>query len=230
MPGIAYGTGLNGQSQLIRVLGRASVLPRSLDDGVLVDLSNAHRLNNPADSEAVSEVWLAPGAPPDIGRSLREQGISVQTTEHLAVARTDLLQQAVTRGAAVAGWLGLASLALALLALGAARIADSGRRTADWSSLRAAGLGAGAVRQLVVIEIAVPALFGVALGTAAGLLAVVAAAPQLPLVDSGTPGPPLDLALAWGPAGLVVAAAVAVVVVIAAVAALVEGRSGGGSR
>jgi hypothetical protein len=76
-----------------------------------------------------------------------------------------------------------------------------------------------------MIEVSVPALVGVVIGVAAGLLAIVSAAPRLPLVDQTTPGPPLDLHPAYGPMLIVVGVTAAIVLVIAGAAGLVEGRS-----
>ncbi|GAA3615821.1 FtsX-like permease family protein [Microlunatus ginsengisoli] len=225
LSGVAYGTGLPGLSQLIEVAGRAQVLPRSLDDGVLVDLRNARWTSDPSQNQAVSEVWLAPGASGQVVDSLRRQGIRVQSVERLADVRADLRAQAVTRGTAVAGWVGYAALLLALAGLVASRVADAVRRRADWASLRDAGLPARAVRGLTMIEVSVPALVGVVIGVAAGLLAIVSAAPRLPLVDQSTPGPPLDLHPAYGPMLIVVGVTAAIVLVIAGAAGLVEGRS-----
>ena len=45
--GVGYGAGLDGQQQKVLVVGQASILPRSLDNGVLVDLTNAQGLSDP---------------------------------------------------------------------------------------------------------------------------------------------------------------------------------------
>ena len=211
----ALGTGLDGNGQLISVVGRASVLPRALGDGALVDLRNAIGLSDPAKNTATNEVWLAPGAPASIGQALAAAGLQVQSRERLADARDTLLRQPTTRAAAVAVSLGYAAVLLAVLALVAARVADARRRRADWRSLGDAGLSAGTVRRLIAVEVALPALLGTALGLASGLAALALAAPRLPLVDVSTIGPPLDLGVSWTP---VVALGVGSAVVIAAIA------------
>lgn len=222
--GVGYGTGLDGQQQKIRVVGRASVLPRALDTGVLVDLANAQGLSDPATSQTIDEVWLAPDAPAAIEQQLVRAGLSVEKRESLTIERTALENQATTRGAAVAVTISAAALLLSLLALVAARWADAGHRAADWRSLREGGVGPGRLRRLVAIEIAVPALAAVLVGLLSGAAAAVIAAPRLPLVDLSAAGPPLDLSLAWPPIVAIGAGAAVVIGVIALLGALAEIR------
>lgn len=220
----AYGRGLNGQPQLLHIVGHASVLPRSLGDGVLVDLGNAARLSDPAENDAVSEVWLSGTAPADMERALTRAGLRIQSREDLDATRAALEQQPTTRAAAVARYLGCAALLLTLLALVAARVADVVRRRVDWRSLRDAGLTARSIRRLALVEIAVPALLGTALGVISGMAAVTLAAARLPLVDLSTPGPPLDLRLSW-PAAALVGLGVGVLILVGAfVGAALETR------
>lgn len=222
----AIGTGLDGQSQLLRVVGRASVLPRSLNDGVLVDLRNAGNLSDPAASEAVSEVWLALAAPANIESALTAAGMQIQSRELLGTVQHRLEEQGNTRGARVAVWIAYTTLLLTLLTLVAARMADASRRRADWATLRDAGLHPATVRRLVLVEVAAPALLGAVLGLAGGIAAVKVAAPRLPLVDVYAPGPPLDVALSWTPILVLGAATGVVIAVVAAVAAQLETRTG----
>lgn len=223
--GTAYGRGLDGQEQKLAVLGQASVLPRSLDDGVLVDLTNAQGLSDPANSLTVSEVWLAPDAAPGVEQQLSAQGLQVQSRELLSTTRSALQQQATTRGAAVAMIVGSAALVLTLLALVAARWADAGRRAADWRALREGGVSPRRLRHLVRVEIAVPAVLGVLVGLLSGAVTARIAAARLPLVDVAEPGPPLDLHLSWPPILLLGLGTVLVILVIAHVGAVAETRS-----
>lgn len=229
-PGIdqaASGNGLDGQPQLIRVVGHAAVLPRSTGDGVLVDLVAAQRLSDPADDGAVREVWLAPGTPPAVEESLTASGIRVDRRERLADRQGELQLQPSTRAAAASVWLAFAAMLLALVALAAARVADFRRRRADWRSLREAGLPVRAIRRLAFAEILTPALLGTLLGVAGGVGALVLAAGRLPLVDLRTAGPPLDLAPSWPAVGLVAVGVSLLLVVGAAVASAAEARDGG---
>lgn len=88
--GVGYGTGLDGQQQKVRVVGRASILPRALDTGVLVDLGNAQGLSDPATSQTIDEVWLAPDAPASVEQRLVQAGLSVEKRESLTTERTAL--------------------------------------------------------------------------------------------------------------------------------------------
>lgn len=223
-PDVATGIGLDGQSQLIKVAGRAAVLPRALADGVLVDLEDAQSLSNPADSEATSEVWLTKTAPPSIEQQLTARGVTVLSREHLDDTRKVLLQQGNTRGAVVALWVALAGLLTTLLTLVGARAADAARRRADWAALHDAGVPPSTTRLLAFVEIAVPSLLGAAVGLTAGILAIKLGASKLPIVDIYEPGPPLDLQLATAPLLLIAASATFVILFVAVVGARSETR------
>jgi hypothetical protein len=225
-PGTGFGTGLDGQQQKLKVVGRAQVLPRSLDDGVLVDLANAQGLSDPARSQTVDEVWLAPGVGAAVEQRLRDQGLSVQSRELLATTRAGLQSQAPTRGAAAAVIVSSAALVLALLALLVARWSDAGRRGADWQALREGGVDRRRLRRLARVEIAVPAVLGALLGMVSGAVAARIAGSRLPLVDLAAPGPPLDLQLSWTPILLLTGTTVLVVLVIAEIGARAETRPG----
>lgn len=224
LPDVAAGTGMDGQSQLIRVAGRATVLPRALADGVLVDLRDAQSLSNPADSEATSEVWLTRTAPASIEQQLAAQGITILSREHLEDTRQVLLQQGNTRGAVVAVWVALAGLLTTLLTLVGARAADAARRRADWSALHDAGVPPSTTRLLAFVEIATPSLLGAAVGLTSGILAIKLGASKLPLVDIYAPGPPLDLHLAAAPIATLAAGTTIVILATAVVGALAETR------
>ncbi|GAA2092678.1 hypothetical protein GCM10009841_01780 [Microlunatus panaciterrae] len=223
--GAGFGTGLDGQQQKLAIVGRAAVLPRSLDEGVLVDLANAQGLSDPSLSRTSNEVWLAPDAAPSIAKRLAAQGIRVQTRELLSDTRDDLQQQASTRGAAVAVIVGFAALLLTMLALVAARWADAGKRGEDWRALREGGVSPRRLRHLVRVEIAVPAVLGVLVGMLSGAVAARIAGARLPLVDRTEPGPPLSLHLSWPPILLLGLGTVLVIMVIAQVGAMAETRS-----
>ena len=224
MDSTAYGTGLAADPQLVRVVGRAQVLPRALDDGVLTDLRTASALVDPQDDSSTAEVWLAPGAPPGIEASLTASGFVVTGREQLADTSAALLREPATRGASVAQTVARAAVLLTLLALVAARVVDAPRRRADWRSIADAGVRARTLRRLAGVEIAVPALLAVVLGTASGVVAVLLSAPRLPLVDLSTPGPPLALGLDWSLVLLAALVSAVVVVVVAVVGAVLETR------
>ena len=225
-PDVTNGSGLDGRAQQLRVVGRTAVLPRTLDDGVLTDLANARGLVDPATVDAVAQVWLRAGAPPEVEQRLDRAGIRVQSRATRADKAAELRREGVPRAAVLSVWVGGLALLLTVLALVAARVADAGRRRRDWLALRQAGLGPRTLRRLAFVEVAGPALLGVATGLAAGLGAMVLAAGRLPLTDLEAFGPPLDLRLGWLPAAGLAGLAVVVVVLVAGVAAVAETRSG----
>lgn len=222
MTSVASGTELDGQSQLIKVVGRATILPRALDDGVLVDLRNAQALSNPADDEATSEVWLTRTAPATVEDQLTRQGIVVLSREHLDDTRQALLQQGNTRGALAAVWVAAAGLLITLLTLIGARAADADRRRRDWAALQDSGVTPRTTHLLAFVENAAPALLGALIGLASGVAAVTLGASRLPLVDVYAPGPTLDLHLAWPPLLALTAGAAVVTLTVAALGSHLE--------
>ena len=223
-PGVGYGTGLDGQQQKLAVIGQAAILPRSLDDGVLVDLGNAQGLVDPSRIRTVDQVWLAPGAGSATEQALADQGVQIVSRESLQTTRDELTSQATTSGAAIAAVVSGVALLVTLLALVAARWSDADRRGSDWRTLREGGIGRRRIRRLVLLEIGAPAVLGVLAGLLSGAVAVWIAAPRLPLVDFTAPGPPLDLTLSWAPILLIGGATVVVIALISAVGAVVESR------
>jgi predicted lysophospholipase L1 biosynthesis ABC-type transport system permease subunit len=222
---VGYGVGLDGQQQKLKVLGQASILPRSLNFGVLVDLDNAKGLVDPTTIQAIDEVWLAPDTPASVLQALTDQGLRVESRESLADTRSVLQNQATTRGAAVAVAISAVVLVLTLLALIAARWSDASSRGHDWRALREGGVSTDRLRRLVASEIAVPTLLAVLVGLLSGAVAAWIAAPRLPIVDLSTPGPPLDLRLEWWPIWVVGAGTVLLIMIIAGVGAVAEIRA-----
>ena len=219
------GRGLDGDPQLLQVVATAATLPRLLDDGVLVDLPTANRVSNPNEGGRSSMVWLSADAPAAIEDALRDAGVTVTGRQQVAEEAAYLDRQPATRAAAASLYLGVAASILTLIALVAARAADVRRRRPDWQSLRDGGLATTTVRRLALIEIGVPVLIGVLLGLGSGVLGFVLAAPRLPLVDLSTPGPPLDLTVAWVPVAALGLLVAVLVLAIAGGAASVETRT-----
>lgn len=220
------GTGLDGQPQQLTAVGRATILPRTLDEGVLVDLGHAGGLSDPAQSRTIDQVWLAADADAGLEQRLTEQGLRVQGKEQQSTVRADLEGQASTRGAAAAMIIGGAALLLTLLALIAARWTDADRRRMDWLVLREGGVSPRRLRGLVRTEIAVPNLLGVVVGALSGAAAARIAGSRLPVVDMAAPGPPLDLQLSWLPIMIISVGTAVLIMVIAQVGAMMETRTG----
>lgn len=225
-PDVVNGTGLDGGGRQVRVVGRAAVLPRSLDDGMLTDLANARGLVDPAAVQTIAQVWLRAGAPASVEQRLAEAGVRVQSRETRAERTAELRREAVPRAAVLSVWVGGLALLLSLVTLVAARVVDAGRRRRDWLALRQAGLRPPTLRRLAFVEVALPALLGAAIGLLAGSAAIGLAADRLPLNDAEAPGPPLDLTLAWPPVAALAGLVGLAILLVAAAAALAETRSG----
>ena len=214
IPGAARGVGLDGQAQLIRPVGHASVLPRALGDGVLVDLVAAQRLSDPSQTKAVSEVWMAPGQHPAVEAALKRLGVRVIGRSRLGVTRTALRAQAPTRATVIALTVALLSAVLVVVSLGAARRLDAPARRRDWRALRVAGVATTRIRRLVALEVAGPALAAVAAGAAVGTASYLLSVRRMP-IRLAAAGPPLDV----GPSGTTLAAVLATGVLLVALVA-----------
>ena len=225
IPDTINGVGMDGAPQLLRVVGQPAVLPRLLTEGVLVDLKTAQRLSDPSQGQRVDEVWLAAGAPARIEQSFTAAGVTVIGRQQIVTEARQLGRAPSTRAAAVAEQLGIAALLLTLIALVASRSADATRRRPDWKSLLDGGLTRRTVRRLAFVETAIPVIIGALLGVASGVIGFALAAARLPLVDLSTPGPPLDLRLAWPPVVLIAVVVLVVTVVISVITARTETRS-----
>ncbi|WP_460932668.1 FtsX-like permease family protein [Phycicoccus ginsengisoli] len=232
IPDAVAGTGLDGQSQLLALRGRASVLPRALGDGVLVDPERASALSDPSLDQAEPQVWLAAGASPAVVDRLVRAGVVVEGRELLATERDRLLRSPAALGSRLAAAMGAVALVLALLTVVAGRVAGASRRQADWIALGAAGVPRAQLRRLARVEIALPPVLGAALGAGAGWLAASLAAVRLPVVDLAAAGPPLDLTLSWLPLVVVLGTTVVVLVLVlvAGALALTETRDRSGRR
>ena len=222
---VVEGTGFDNQRQTMQVVGTAAVLPRSLDDGALVDLSVARKLSDPAQSTAASEVWLAPGNHAAVLRALTAQGLTIVSTQRLADARSALATGGPARAAAIAVVPALLAAALTVVLLAAAQAVDADRRRRFWAVGRLAGLRRGQLWRLTALGIAGPVLLAVVVGVVAGLVTVLLAGHRLPIFARGTITPPLDTTPSVGSLLAVVAVAALVAVVVTVVLAGRESRA-----
>lgn len=220
----AQGTGLDGQPQLLSLLGAAPVLPRSMGDGVLVDLGTISVLSDPTTAQVVNEVWLAPGNHPEVERRLTAAGLRVTGRSELATRQDAYTHEAPTRAALLTVLIAAAAAVLALQALVIARVIGAARRRRDWDSLRAAGLPRPRVATLSFAEVTVPALLGAAIGAAAGVAAFTLTGARLPLLAGAGATPPLDLSPPVGGLLSVLGAAVAAILLIGLLAAAADSR------
>ncbi len=186
------GSTLDRSPLVLQIVADAPTLPRLLDQGALVDLSQLERITDTSHAPASDEVWLAPGSHPTVVAALAGQGVRITGTDSLAATQADYRTDAPVRAADLTLGTAIAAVLLTLLAVVASRIVGLRARRRDWDSLRYAGLPAARLRRLSVIEFVVPNVVGALLGVAAGVLAFVLTATNLPLL-TGVPAPPPDL-------------------------------------
>lgn len=226
--GAVIGTSLADTPTLFHPVATATALPRSLRNGVLVDLASATRLTDPSVSVAAQQVWLAPGDHPVVLARLRSAGVRVLGDERASAAVAAGLRAATNRASVVAGVTALVGILFGLLALIAARTVDMAERRAEWATLRLSGLPDRAVRRLALIQSAVPSVLGALLGVVVGSVAATLIVGRLPLIVGEAPGPLLDGSAPVG--ALAVLAAAVVVLVTAAAAGVTTAEVGRGRR
>jgi hypothetical protein len=229
-PGTVQGIGLDGRPLLLRVAGVAAVLPRSLTDGVLVDLGQAAAVSDPAGRRVTSEVWLAPGAEAAVRDRLAAAGVRVTGREDLSARVRSLSRDTPARAADVSLAVAGAALALILVVLASNRVIDADRRRALWTVGRLSGLPRARLARIVAAEIAAPALVATVIGALAGLLSIGLAGVRLPLFAAGTAGPPLDVRPGLTAVAAVVAGLLVLVVLIAVTSAAAEAAQARRSR
>lgn len=224
LPHVVSGSDLAQRLLLLRIAGTAPVLPRSLDDGVLVDLSQLHRITDPSLSDAVDEVWLAAGAHPAVQRRLADEGVRVTAASTLAGAIAANERRAPPRALRLSLVTALVAALLTLLGLVAARVTSLPGRLRDWRTLLRAGVSAGRLRGLATLDATGPPAVGALFGVLAGLVAYVVTVQRLPLAPSDVGNPPADWTPSFAALGLLGAAAVIAVAVIGLVGAAIEVR------
>ncbi|MGT2427441.1 hypothetical protein [Amnibacterium kyonggiense] len=221
---VVTGSDLGQGRLLLRIVGKAPVLPRSLKDGVLVDLSQMDRIADPSQSIAVDEVWLAPGAHPAVLARLAAQGVRVITTSTLAEAIDVNEHRAPAEALRLSLVTAIVSALLTLLGLVAARVASLPGRLQDWRTLLRTGVGTDRLRWLVTLEATGPPAAGAVLGVFAALVAYLVTARRLPLAPLDVGNPPIDWTPSFAALGLLALAAVAVVLVVGSISAVIEVR------
>jgi putative ABC transport system permease protein len=223
VPGASRGTGLDGQAQLIRPVGHASVLPRALGDGALMDLVAASRLSDPAQDRAVDEVWLAPGRHPAVEAALAHHGVRVIGRSRRTDTAAVLRGQAPTRATTVALTVALLAALLVVVSLTAARRLDAPARRRDWRAMRVAGLAVSRIRRLAALEVAAPALTALVAGVAVGTASYLLSVRRMP-IRLAPAGPPLDIGPSWPALVLVLVAGAVIVTALAGATAWLEVR------
>lgn len=218
--GAVLGLGLNGESLVLRVVGKAPALPRVLDDGALVDLGTAGRVTDPVGAGADHEVWVAPGARQRVTTALAAHGVTVTGHRTLADAERTAERDARVLGALVGLPLAASALVLTLLVVAGVGAIGARARREDVAVLRTAGFTPRALRRALLLETFLPAAVAAVVGAAAGTAATLLTAARLPL--RATDVPPMGV-----PVGLVTVTVVtAVTVLVTLLVAVVVARAG----
>jgi ABC-type antimicrobial peptide transport system permease subunit len=199
-------------------------LPNLGSLGSLISMPLAMRADRGTPVDTTYSVWLAPGAPKRVMKSLVSQGIHVDSVQTPAATLTKFND----------GGLGLAyrffvfaAGAAALLAVATTILTfflNARRRAFELAVLRALGVPTKTLQRSLIAEQALVLVPGLLLGIVAALIAALVALAAVPEFGSNSGQPPLQLAL---PALPLLALAVALLVVLslaAVVAALITVR------
>jgi hypothetical protein len=186
------------------------VLPRVLDDGVVVDLQSFQAALPTFALDGQWAVWIGPHAPPDALARLRAAGLVTDGGSTLAARSAELARQ----GPALALLLlAVCAIAGALLAMGGTAVSIAAavrRRSYEAAALGTVGIRRGQLYRAALTEQLLLLGTAVVVGVPAGLLALLLALPAVPQFSDDTPVP---LALLPEPLPIVVCAAALVVLV-----------------
>ncbi len=221
---VVHGSDLMGAPLLLDVIGRAPVLPRSLDDGALVDLGQLQRISDTSRSRTRDEVWLAPGPQRAVLASLRGRGVRIVSAETLAEARAQNVREAPGRALRLLLATSAGALVLTLIALIGVHVLGAEVRRRERRVLDETGIRPRARAMLAAVAFAVPTAASVLIGVGSGCTAYALTVARLPLLAGSSAGPPLDLALPVVPVAALGAAALLVVLAVAVVVLLLESR------
>jgi hypothetical protein len=214
----------DGTSLDVNTSREVVALPNLGSLGTLISLPIAMRADQGTPVDTTYSVWLAPGAPKRVMKSLVSQGIHVVSVQTPAATLTQFND----------GGLGLAyrffvfaAGAAALLAVATTILTfflNARRRAFELAVLRALGVPTKTLQRSLIAEQALVLVPGLLLGIVASLIAALVALAAVPEFGSNSGQPPLQLAL---PALPLLALAVALLVVLslaAVVAALITVR------
>ena len=201
-PAAAPTSDFDGTSIVLDAKYQVVDLPQVGGNGFLMNLSAAVRAETGPPTETVDQVWLSARAPSIIVARLRQQGVTVVSSLTPAPALAILNRS----GPALAYTFYLFAMsAAALLALGWSVFAASAtarRRAFEVAVLRAIGVSDRDLAGSLLAESLILLTPGVVLGALTGLGAALLALPSLPEFTSSAGSPPVELALAPLPIGI----------------------------
>jgi hypothetical protein len=211
--------GLDSGLTLLRPVGRADVVPRLGADAVIVDLEYADRAATGRPTGAVRyQVWLAPGAGPDVEAALVAAGLRIDSAETAADRLAELRRTGVATGLRLYLVVSLTGLVLVLAALVATVLGAAARRGWEVAVLRMLGTRTRTVTGAAALEHAVLLLLGAGAGVVTGLVAAWLSLPALLAATRIPTDVPLTTAPAW-PATAAFAAVLAAGVTVVSLAA-----------
>jgi len=200
-------------------------LPAGGSRGTVVDRSDALRAAEGSVARTVETVWLSPTAVGWAPSRLDAAGVAVLDTS----SADDLARVYGRQGPSLALLLFLAGASLAaLLAGGGAALTlhlSGRRRTYELAAMLALGLRRRTLLAALLLEQGVLVLFGVVVGTAAGLVAATLALPVIPEFSDAPTAPPLryDVHVGAISASLAGALLVLLLAIVASSVSLVRG-------
>lgn len=204
------GAGLGSRRLPLDPVAVTVALPAGGDRGVVVDRELALRASEGSVARDIETVWVAPSGVAHASQQLEAAGVAVLDTS----SATDVAQVYRRQGPQLALLLFLAGASLAaLLAGGAAALTlhlSGRRRTYELAAMLALGLRRRTLLAALFLEQGVLVLFGVVVGTAAGLVAAALALPAIPEFSDLPSAPPLRYDIQSGPVALSVGLAVLV--------------------
>jgi hypothetical protein len=189
-----YVIGLDGKDLPVARVAAATVLPRLLQAGTLVDLDYAELAatgGDPGTTLVEQQIWLSTRAPADVVTRLRHLGVTVLNVDSRSrrLATLNLLGAA----AGLNGYLAVAvvagAVAVALLAASAGIAAR--RRRAEYVALATVGVSRGALLRAWAAAALIRLGFAATAGLASGLGTAHLAASGVPLAAPGAVPPPL---------------------------------------
>jgi putative ABC transport system permease protein len=183
--------GLGTRSLALDPVGVTAALPGGGSRGTVVDRTDALRAAQGSVARTVETVWLSPAAVGWAPQQLEAAGLTVLDT----TSADDLARVYGRQGPSLALLLFLAGASLAaLLAGGGAALTlhlSGRRRTYELAAMLALGLRRRTLLAALLLEQGVLVLFGVVVGTGAGLVAATLALPVIPEFSDDPTAPPL---------------------------------------
>jgi hypothetical protein len=208
----------DGTSLDVNTSPQVVALPNLGSLGSLISLPIAMRADRGTPVDTTYSVWLAPGAPKRVMRSLISQGVHVVSVETPAATLKKFND----------GGLGLAYRFFVFAAGAAAALAvattiltfflNARRRAFELAVLRALGIPTKILQRSLIVEQGLVLVPGLILGIVAALIAALLALAAVPEFGSNSGQPPLQLALPFLPL-LALAGGLLVVLSLAAVVA-----------